>query len=131
MRNVFFCRCHDFLENELHECGVSPLRQSQESELQPWNVQYCATAFLATMHLGISDDEIAYIKTGFGKHPMLVKNKLKGEEDRSAQLTFLNMYEKWLFFKYRDLFQEAKVYSETNSIIFDDEISFGVCRICN
>jgi hypothetical protein len=29
--------------------------------------------FLATMHLGISDDEIAYIKTGFGKHPMLVK----------------------------------------------------------
>jgi hypothetical protein len=41
------------------------------------------------------------------------------------------MYEKWLFFKYRDLFEEAKVYSETNSIIFDDEISFGVCRICN
>jgi hypothetical protein len=32
------------------------------------------------------------------------------------------------FSKYRDLFEEAKL---TNSIIFDDEISFGVCRIGN
>jgi hypothetical protein len=85
MRNVFFYLCQDVLESALREYGVSPLQQTQVRELQPWKVEYCATAFLATMHLGIGGIEIAHIKTVFGEHPMLVQNKLKSEEDRSAQ----------------------------------------------
>jgi hypothetical protein len=131
MRNIFFCRCYDFLKAALLDCGVAQVQQTQMSELQPWKIEYCATSFLATMHLGIDDDEIARIKTLFGKHPNLASNKCRGEEDRSAQLTFLNMYEVWLYYSNRALFEEAKVYSETNSITFDDEISFGVCRVCN
>jgi hypothetical protein len=130
MRNVFFYRCRDVLESALCDYGVSPLQQTQVRELQPWKVEYCATAFLATMHLGIGDIEIERIKLKFGEHPKLSRNQLKGEENRSAQLTFLNMYELWLFCNYRDLFEEASVYSKTNSITFHDEISYGVCRIC-
>lgn len=135
-QNFIRVRLVNYLIEECSKRNASVLHNLR-LEIQPWRFECCSLAHLLYLLLRlhtVNEASLMEIIQCFATHPSFRKQKPPRDaplDNRSANLTFLLLFEKWITTHYAAIFTEATTYCEEAATDMEDKIGYTVCRVCD
>jgi hypothetical protein len=123
----------------IQECSKrnASVHHNLQMEIQPWRFECCSLAHLLYLLLQlhtVNEASLMEVIQCFTTHPSFRKQKPPRDaplDNRSAHLTLLLLFEKWITTHYAAIFTEATTYCEVAATDMEDKIGYTVCTVCD